>query len=190
MRLRILALCLLGTAQPGLAAPPAYAPLAKLPTVDPASVPMPVLVFSPTAADRDDYAKYFYFHRAETDFETAFADVRECDRYARGPSYSMGSLPVYNYGMVGAVGGAIGGAVADAIFGSAQRRKMRRAILKTCMGYKEYEVYGLSRDLWTKFNFEEGNSSPPEDKRLTMLQMQAKVAAGPVPTGEKVQGTA
>lgn len=187
MHFRIAALCLATAALPAHAAQPAVEMAAPLSHIDPATVTMPKLDFIPSEADRSDYEKYFYFHRADTDFDTALADVRECDQYARGPSYTVASLPIYNYGMAGAVGGAIGGAVADAIFGSAQRRKMRRAVLKTCMKYKEYTAYGLNRDLWTRFNFEEGNSSPPEDKRQAMLRMQARVASGPTPIGEKMQ---
>ena len=172
------------------AAPPAYAPLV-LPKVDPAKVQVPDLTFTPTADDQQGYEKYFYFHRAETDFATAYADIRECDHYARGfaasaagdaASQAMMNQMVAQYGMAGAVGGAIGSAMADAIFGSAERRKMRRTNLRRCMGFKDYKAYGLPKSLWTQFNFEEGLSPPPEEERERKLEIQAKIASGPAPT--------
>lgn len=159
--------------------------------VDPAKVPMPNLAFTPNKEDEDNYDKYFYFHRAETNFEEAYEDLRECDAYARGMRYHAGTvthIPM-NYGILaGTVGSALGSMAADAIFGSAERRKHRRINLRTCMGYKEYTAYGLRKELWTKFNFEEGLSSVEESKRLAFLQMQAKVASGAKPTvGEIVE---
>lgn len=159
--------------------------------VDPASVEVPDLTFKPTSDAEKDYDKYFYFHRDNTDFATAYADIVECDGYARGLSAHVEGAPAYAYapyGIAGAVGGAIGSAVADAIFGSAERRKQRRDILRTCMGFKEYKAYGLPRDVWVKFNFEEGLSTVAPERRQHLLQIQAKVASGPTPrVGEIVE---
>jgi len=166
-----------------LAAPP------PSPAVDPASVEMPVLAFTPDAEAEKNYDKYFYFHREGTDFATALSDIRECDGYARGLSYNAGGVtPYMPYGgmLGGAIGGAIGSAMADAIFGSAERRKQRRMNLRTCMGFKEYKTYGLPKELWTKFNFEEGLTAVDEERRQTLLAMQAKVASGPKPTAGEI----
>jgi hypothetical protein len=89
--------------------------------------------------------------------------------------------------MAGAVGGAVGSVVADAIFGSAQRRQARRTNLRTCMGYKGYRRYGLPKNLWTKFNFEEGMGDVPDDQRQKFLQMQAKAAVAGQPQGEELE---
>jgi len=57
--------------------------------------------------------------------------------------------------------------------------------MRRCMGYKGYARYGLQKDLWQEFHFEEGFSSEEESKRQAMLAQQAKVASGTKPaTGE------
>jgi hypothetical protein len=164
----------------------ALAPIA----VDPASVATPKLQFAETEADKDGYDKYFYFVREDTDFETAYQDIRECDALARGVNFYLGGGQVpYPYAgtLAGAVGGAIGSAVADAIFGSAQRRQMRRTNLRTCMGYKGYSRYGLNKDLWQAFNFEEGNGSVPDEERQIYLQKQAKAAISGRPSRQELE---
>jgi hypothetical protein len=155
-----------------------------------AAVEMPDLAFTETPDMAEDYDKYFYFHRDGTDFDTAFADISECDALASGISYygggdqSMTNYYVMQYGLAGAVGGAIGSAVADAIFGSAERRAIRRTNLRNCMGYKDYARYGMEREHWQAFNFEEGNGRVEGDKRLGYLMKQARVASGPKPQTE------
>jgi len=84
-------------------------------------------------------------------------------------------------------GGAIGSAMVDMIFGSSIRRQMRRTNLRTCMGYKGYGRYGLSKDLWAVFNFEEGNRIVPEDERQKYLQMQAKAAISGRPETQELE---
>jgi len=158
--------------------------------VDPATVQTPQLQFVETDSDKTGYDKYFYFVRENTDFTTAYDDIRECDALARGMNFYAGGGPVpYPYAgtMAGAVGGAIGSAVADAIFGSAQRRQMRRTNLRTCMGYKGYSRYGLNKDLWQAFNFEEGNRTVGDDQRQKYLQMQAKAAISGRPARQELE---
>lgn len=181
-----------GAAQAQVRTPPA--PVAAA-AIDPASVPMPNLAFTPDAEAERNYFKYFFFHRADTDFASAYADIQECDGYARGLAYRTAyQQPYMPYPITlptavgGAIGGAIGNAMADAIFGSAERRMQRRAIMRTCMGFKGYTAFGLSKDVWEAFNFDEGNSSLPEARRHEFLRMQARAATGPRPTvGEMVQ---
>jgi hypothetical protein len=81
----------------------------------------------------------------------------------------------------------IGGLMADAIFGSAERRKLKRINIRTCMFYKGYDRYGLKKDLWQEFHFEEGLSRENADKRQTALLRQALVASGDQPTTEVLQ---
>jgi len=157
--------------------------------IDPASIAMPDLSFTPNAGDARDYDKYFYFHRADTDFATAYADLQECDNYARGlPRRSLGYAATpypYNGTMAGALGGALGNALAGAIANarfSAQRRQQRRVIMRTCMRFKGYQAFGLRKSLWENFNFEEGNRRVEEGERQRLLQLQARVASGPRPT--------
>lgn len=149
---------------------------------------MPRLDFVDTPEVEASFDKYFYFHRENTSFAEAYADIRECDALASGSSIYLGADSgamagaMAQYGVLpGAIGGAIGGLVADAIFGSAARREQRRVNLRNCMGFKGYKRYGLNRDLWTAFNFEEGLGRKREPVRLRALALQALVASGPKP---------
>lgn len=190
---RVLACLLVTCASMAGAAPSPYVPLMSAPPVDPASIAAPDLNFAPTPDMVSRYDKYFYFHRDNTDFATALADIQECDSYARGfadTSGNSGYMPaiqnqmVAQYGWAGAAGGAIGGLIGGAIAeetASAERRKMRRINLKKCMGFKEYQTYGLPKDLWSKFNFEEGLKPPSDEDRERKFRIQAKIASGPRP---------
>jgi len=149
---------------------------------DPSTVVMPELTFTATPEIEAVYDKYYYFHRADTTFTTALADLRECDAFARGLTTGIGyTATPYPYAgtMAGAVGGAIANVMVMMIFGSAAKRQLRRTNMRRCMHYKGYERYGLKRDLWEKFNFEEGLSSVKEVDRQRYLAQQAKVASTP-----------
>jgi hypothetical protein len=150
-------------------------------SVDPATIPLPELAFQPSPEAEADYDKYFYFHREDTDFATAYADLRECDGFARG--LSARGTPVYGTGIFG---DAIGSAISDAIYGSAERRRLRRLNMRTCMGFKGYRIYGLPKELWQRFNFEEGNAHIPDGERQRLLRIQARVASGPTPLVEEI----
>lgn len=147
---------------------------------DVASVAMPKLDFAVTPADEADFDKYYVFHRADTGFPAALTDIRDCDNLARGLNSGVGyAQPTYPYTAAGAIGGAIGNAMVAAIFGSAEKRRIRRVNMRRCMGFKGYQRYGLRKDLWEEFNFEEGFSGIDEAKRQVYLAQQAKVASGP-----------
>ncbi len=151
---------------------------------DPDTVPMPELVFVATPEDDGTFDKYYYFHRADTRFTEALADLRECDGFASGltASYRFQDAPYpYNGTMAGAAGGIIANAMMAAIFMPAEKRRVRRINMRRCMGYKGYGRFGLSKTLWQKFNFEEGFSGEAEESRQAMIAQQAKVAAGPMP---------
>ena len=161
--------------------------LAAVTNKDAADVKMPVLEFSPTPELALNFDKYYYFQRPGTDFATAFADISECDGYATGLSSGVAAAAVpypYTGTMAGAVGGAIGNAVAQAILGSAEKRRMRRLNMRRCMNFKGYGRYGLPKELWQTFNFEEGLSGVPAETRLQLLKQQALVAATAQPKGE------
>lgn len=155
-----------------------------------AAVEAPKLDGPVTPLDEENFDKYFYFHRAGTDLTTAFGDLSECDGYARGlaSGYQYQQVPYpYTYTMAGAVGGAIGNLMVAAIFGSAEKRKMRRVNMRNCMSYKGYQRYGLPKDLWEKFNFEEGLDSVDSDVRRKLLLQQALVASTAMPTGKALE---
>ena len=154
------------------------------------AVVKPDLAFDATPADVETFDKYFYFHRDGTDFDTAFNDLSECDALASGISYYGGGDPamanyyVAQYGLAGAAGGVIGSAIADAIFGSAERRRIRRINMRNCMGFKGYDRYGMERERWQAFHFEEGFGHVEDEKRAGYLMKQALVASGPKPSTE------
>lgn len=155
-----------------------------------AAVELPDIAFQPTPADTEGYDKYFFFYREGTDFDTAFNDLNECDAVSSGSNYYLGgdsamsSYYVAQYGLAGAAGGVIGSAIADAIFGSAERRRARRINMRNCMGFKGYDRYGLERERWQAFHFEEGFGRVNDEKRLGYLLKQARVASGSRPQGE------
>jgi hypothetical protein len=177
--LAALAVC----AQPALAAPPTPQ---SLPIPDPAKLELPDLGRATTADDAADFDKYFYFHRAGTSFEEALADVRECDGYARGLAspYGYQSGAGAAYGLAGVGGELIGNLMVSLIFGSAELRKARRTNMRRCMNYKGYERYGLNKDVWQQFHFEEGLRKVDEDDRQLILAKQAKAASLITPAGK------
>ena len=168
-------------------AQPAPDPMTVIP--DPASIAMPKLEFTATPVIEADFDKYFFFNRADTSFEQALGDLRECDGFARGltSGYRYQEAPYpYTYTAAGVAGGLIANVMISAIFGSSEKRRLRRLNMRRCMGYKGYQRYGLEKDLWQEFHFEEGFSGETEVKRQAMLAQQAKVAAGPRPAGKEL----
>lgn len=156
-----------------------------------AAIPMPETTFDVAAVNVDDFEKYFYFHREDTSFDVAYADILECDSLGSGVNYYLGAdsnsmaNAMTTYGpLAGAVGGMIGSMVADAIFGSSERRRVKRINIRNCMFYKGYDRYGLEKELWQEFHFEEGLSRENADVRAAKLKQQALVASGPKPTTE------
>lgn len=177
-------------------AAPAYHPESVSPfgaaeanDADAAALKLPMLAFTATPEDEENFEKYYYFHRAGTDFATAYADIRECDGYARGLAsgitYQQTPYP-YAGTMAGAVGGAVGNVLAAAIFGSAEKRRVRRVNMRSCMHFKGYSRYGLSKSLWEPFNFEEGISGVSEKERDGLLKLQALVASSATPQGKEL----
>ncbi|BDI60400.1 hypothetical protein [Qipengyuania nanhaisediminis] len=159
-----------------------------------AAIPVPETSFDYASVNPKDYEKYFYFHRPETSFDEAYADILECDSLGSGINIYMGAdsssiaSAMTQYGVAaGAIGGLVGSVLADAIFGSAERRKMKRINIRQCMFYKGYDRFGLEKDLWQEFHFEEGHGRKDEDERIAALEMQARVASGPRPTTEVLE---
>lgn len=155
----------------------------------PETLKAPELAFVPNENDASNYEKYYYFHRAGTSFAEALGDIRFCDELARGLAtrdYYPNPGTTAMYGLGGAIGGAIGGALANAIYGSAEKRAKRRTNMRRCMHFQGYDRYGLSKERWETFNFEEGNSTVPEAERQQMLATQALVATGAKPATENL----
>lgn len=158
------------------------------------AVEIPNLAYTPDPVIAADFDKYFFFHREGTDFSQAYADITECDSLASGINFYMGASDaaiasaMSQYGaLAGGIGGAIGGLMADAIFGSAERRRIKRINLRNCMYFKGYDRYGLEKDLWQAFHFEEGLSRENAKDREAALLKQARVASGPKPQFEVLE---
>jgi hypothetical protein len=152
-----------------------------------ATLQMPLLEFKATPEDDGNYDKYYYFHRKDTDFSTAYADISECDGYARALASSFKGADVpYPYAgtMAGAAGGVIANAMMAAIFIPGEKRRMRRVNMRQCLGFKGYDRFGLSKEKWEAFNFEEGTGAEEEESRLKALKLQALVAAKATPAGK------
>lgn len=156
-----------------------------------AKLEMPRLQFAATAEDEASFDKYYYFHRAGVSYGDAYVDIVECDGYARGLSggydYRSFQTPyVYQGTLAGAAGSVIASVMIAAIFGSAEKRRMRRVNMRQCMNFKGYQRYGLSKALWEEFHFEEGLSDMPERRRFDYLKRQALVASSAVPEGKEL----
>ena len=149
------------------------------------AIAIPATSFDYEKANAADFDKYYYFHREDTSFDQAFADITECDDLSSGLASYKGEMEntFYNQQMYGALS-PFAVMLSDAIHGSAARREMRRVNMRNCMGYKGYQRYGIEKDLWKEFNFEEGGGREDEDVRNAALLAQARVASGPTPTTE------
>jgi hypothetical protein len=163
---------------------------ADAPAVDPATIPMPNISFTPTSGDERDFDKYFFFHRPDTDFATAYADLRECDRYSGGVRYMAGYRPPTS-----AMGGLLPALIGESerqtvangqVVGPTQRRR-RRVNMRTCMEFKGYGTYGIPKSLWLAFNFDEKTESVEGAERQHYLQLQARVASGPTPQTPRLE---
>ena len=181
-------------ATPAATVPTAPASTGPVPTVPvpakpvgptPEGLDMPDLAFTETAEIIDGYDKFFYFHRGNTSFAEAYNDIRECEGLANGSNIYMGNLDYSNSAMMagglpGLAGGIIGGLLVDAIFGAAQRRKEKRIKIRNCMGFKDYQRYGLPKDLWKKLNAKPKKGDPKQTPDYS-LRLRALIASGPVP---------
>ncbi|MEG3180008.1 hypothetical protein [Sphingomonas sp. LT1P40] len=156
---------------------------------DAAKLEMPKLAFAVTAVEEKDFDKYYYFHRTGVDYASAYLDIVECDGYARGLSsgvaYTQTPYP-YAGTLAGAAGGVIANVMIAAIFGSAEKRRLRRVNMRQCMNFKGYQRYGLKKDLWEDFHFEEGLSGMEEKRRFDYLKRQALVASSAKPEGKEL----
>lgn len=164
---------------------------------DPAAVAVPNMAFAETPKIRSKYDQFFYFHRTETSFAEAYADIRECDRLARRPLERSNKWPdpvtVYGpnqYTLGGVVGGALGnllvGELAIAARTRAERKRLRRVNMRLCMAYKGYQRFGTSEPIWREIDFE-GDRNPSLARRHALFARQAVLASGPRPLSEALE---
>lgn len=152
--------------------------------IDPATITTPDLTFVPTAKDRTNFHKYFYYWKPGVSFERAHSDLSECYLFVTPrPAYLPFHLDISDevllappprsgatqFGLIGAI--LAGPVVPDMSFEAIQQR------FRTCMGFKNYVRYGTSEALWKQIHGKDGERS---------LRIIAKIASGPEPEGERV----
>lgn len=166
-------------------------PVKKFTEDELSNIPMPVVEFTATEEDIKDFDKNYYFHREGVDFDTAFADIKECDDLAVGVTRYGGTV-YYGSTLAGGIGAVIGTAIVQGIFGSAERKKTKRISMRNCMAFKGYNRYGLSKDLMKGFDYMDKYK---KDKSITLLEAtedeailysSARVASGPTPKSEMI----
>ena len=166
-----------------LIAPPAAAqPAAAQPAP-------PVVIVPDLAADPrvlGDVRKYFIFHQQGTSLDQARADFGYCSRYTMlaGGVVFPAFIPLDNrpgsanpvtydfggqYGLTGAIIGAM-------IAGPLERGKKQMAMMR-CMLPRGYARYRISEELWKEINGKD---------RLAAIEVQARLATGPVPPTPRV----
>jgi hypothetical protein len=156
-----------------------------------AAVAMPALAFTEKPEDIENYDRYFYFYRPDTSFDEAYADILECDALSSGLAKFSGGMGLGELSrqmsrmqgpLAGALGAAMGQPVLEAIAGPVERRRIRRINMRTCMHFKGYSRFGLSKGLWEGFNREDGGrrADKPEE-RDRLLLARARVASGAAP---------
>jgi hypothetical protein len=59
--------------------------------------------------------------------------------------------------------------------------------MRSCMSFKGYQRYGLPKQLWDDFNFEEGLDGVNKDVRRKLLLQQALVASRVMPVGKVLE---
>lgn len=159
--------------------------LAQSERLDPSTVAVPQMRYSPSAGDNG--RKYFFYWKAEVSFDRAMADLEECYGYSvrgeealpftfdmhRAPKPEPGAPPPPrptgngNYGLVGAV---IGGLMGSEFVANQHRLRM-------CMGFKNYTRFALPKPM-----FEEVMSGGIE----RAIIIWAKIASGPRPEAEEL----
>lgn len=162
-----LAAALVPAAASGQVAPP-----------DPATVAVPDLSGSADPAVVENGWKYFFYHRPDTSFAEAHADIAFCYRF-RGPAnWSTVEVPRfvpweeagptvvrYQSSYYGIVGDLMAGMVEGTLVRRDRQSKMRR-----CMEPRGYTRYGVAEEIW-----ENVVGKPPAEA----IAIQAKIASGP-----------
>lgn len=164
---------------------PANETIATIP--DPASVTVPAITGSRDPKVIKNGAKYYYFWRAETSYEEAYADLADCYRFLPMAEGNAALLPMFiawrgtaeerdetspatqNYGLVGAlIGALIGGS-------GVQRATQLR--LHRCLEPLGYQRFPVPKETWQAIN---DNFSPAS------IAVQAKIISSPRPDADPV----
>jgi len=142
----------------------ASAPQAQTPN---ASAPLPAISFETSEQDIKRFSRYFISHKPGVSPEKARADIDECLRYAMGAnemgiqmfppipdfvpleeanSYQDG-VPKAHSGQYGLVGDVMAALIVPGV-----NRAIAQSNVRRCMGYKNYDRYGISKEAWKALN--------------------------------------
>ena len=150
--------------------------------------PMAVIAVPNLAADArplGDERKFFVFHRADTSLDQARADLGFCFRYAQTGAGILlpyfyawqgdgaGKAASYDGGQFGLTGALIGALIAGGL-----ERSKRQINMMRCMLPRGYARYRMSEELWKELNGKD---------RLASVEVQARIATGPVPPTPRVR---
>lgn len=161
-----------------LAIMPVGADAQTAPTLpDPATIIVPDLSGSADPVVVDNGWKYFFYHRADTSFAEAHADIADCYRFLTPAGWGNVTLPRFvpwvekpagerydTNNQAGLVGLAIGGMIEGTLSRRDRQSKMRR-----CMEPRGYTRYGVAEEIWEKVA-----DMPPAQG----IAVQAKIASG------------
>jgi len=152
---------------------------------DPATIAVPDLSGGRDAAVVRDGAKYYYFWRADTSYQQAYADFADCYRFTPMGAVNAPLLPMFiawrgapearddtpapdhGYGLVGDIMGAL-------IMGSAVPLATQGR-LHTCLAPLGYQRFPLPKATWKALN--DSNAVDP-------VALRAKIASGPRPDAD------
>lgn len=158
---------------------------------DPATIPDPAPVTVPDLSGGRDPAvvrdgeKYYYFWRADTAYEQAYADFADCYRFTPTADVNAPLLPMFiawrgspearddapapgqSYGLVGDIMGAL-------LFGSAVPLATQGR-LRTCLEPLGYQRFPVPKATWKAMN---------ETRVADPAALRARIASGPRPDAE------
>ncbi|WP_284124580.1 hypothetical protein [Parerythrobacter aestuarii] len=129
--------------------------------------------------------KFFVFHKEGVSYDAARSDIAECTvhtvhgRQLKMPAFvawdddDRTSVPVEFNGSYGLVGLAIYSIIDGPI-----ERSIRQQVMMRCMLPRGYDRYSVTEEMWKQIHV---GDNPTE-----LIDLQAAIAAGPVPATPKV----
>lgn len=144
---------------------------------DPATVTTPDLSGSSDSVVVENGWKYFLYHRPDTSFAEAYADIADCYRFLTPAGWGNVALPRFVPWVERPAGdryntnnqaGLVGLAIGSMIEGTLSRRD-RQSKMRRCMEPRGYTRYGVAEAIW------ESIADMPPDQGIAV---QAKIASG------------
>ncbi len=150
--------------------------------------PAPAIALPSLVASDGKYGnelKFFVFHKQGAGFEAARADIAECTTHTvHGKQLKMPAFVAWEdndrqaeavefNGSYGLVGLAIYSIIAGPL-----ERSIRQQVMMRCMLPRGYDRYSVTEEKWKQIH--EG------DNPVALIDLQARIASGPVPPTPKV----